>query len=238
MTRFVWLIPLVLFFIACGPGEEEYKPWEDETIIEFPDPHLDGCIRSYTSDTPGEPLRIKDVYFLTKITCIDSGITDLTGLEKMPWVKELQLNGNPVASLEPLRNALDLEYLDIGRGSVSNLTPLESLPNLVKLLLPVNELEDISPVSKMTSLKELNINGNKISDVNPLSSLAELETLYIYNNNIINISPLKLLLNLNYVALQDNCVSDFAPIEYLKQNGKLSDVVGDSAEEQDYARCE
>jgi len=116
MTRIVWLIPLFLLVAACGPGEEEYKPWEDETIIEFPDPEMEGCIKTRGFVPQGEPVRVKYVYNLSKIECISSGITDLTGLEKMPWVKELELPGNPITSLEPLSNASDLEYLDMGGG--------------------------------------------------------------------------------------------------------------------------
>ena len=116
MTRIVWLIPLFVIVAACGPGEEEYKPWEDETIIEFPDPEMEGCIKTRGFVPQGEPVRMKYVYNLTKIECISSGITDLTGLEKMPWVKELDLSGNPITSLEPLNRLILLEKVEIGGG--------------------------------------------------------------------------------------------------------------------------
>jgi len=115
-VRLLLLIPLFVIVVACGPGEEEYNCREDETVINFPDPKMEGCIRSHISDTPGKPVLVKNVCALKSISCISSGITDLTGLEKMPWVKVLDLPGNPVTSLEPLTHSNDLEYLDIGGG--------------------------------------------------------------------------------------------------------------------------
>ena len=119
------------------------------------------------------------------------------------------------------------------------MTPLENLSKLTTLVLSENdELENITPIGKMIGLRKLGVSSNKIKDISAISQITQLEKLYIYDNYIENIESLKTLINLSYVALKENCISDFSPVEYLKQNGKLTTATGDSAEEQDYARCE
>ncbi len=239
MKRLIRLMPLLFLIAACGPGEDPtYDPSQDETIINFPDPKMESCIRTRAFVPDGYPIRVMDVYNLSRIECISTGITDLTGLEKMPWVVELDFNGNPITSLEPLRSLSALEKLDIGGGGVSDMSPLEDLPNLVQLYLPANIIENISSVGKMGAIRRLNLYGNKIRDVEPASLATGLENLSLYNNYIENIESLKSLLNLDRVALEGNCITDFSPIEYLKKNGKLTTATGDTAEEQDYARCQ
>ena len=90
----------------------------------------------------------------------------------------------------------------------------------------------------MLELKEISLYGNNIKNIEAISLVIGLEELYLYNNYIENLEPLKNLINLKNIALENNCIADFSPIEYLKQNGKLTSVSGDSTEEQDYARCQ
>lgn len=115
--RIVWLMPLFLLVAACTPGEEpDTDDINLDEVIVFPDPKMESFIRLRAHLDADEPITVRKVKNLIYLECISCGITDLTGLEKMPWVKELELPGNPITGLEPLRTLIDLEYLNIGRG--------------------------------------------------------------------------------------------------------------------------
>ncbi|HOW52198.1 MAG TPA: leucine-rich repeat domain-containing protein [bacterium] len=240
MTRIVCLIPLFLLIVACGPGDEEYDPCTDETVIAFPDPAMDSCIRTEAGIYhDGSPIRVKDVCHQKYISCIDSAISDLTGLEKMPWLVKLDFNGNPITSLEPLSNSLDLEMLDIGGGGVSSLTPLSNNTKMILLNASGNQnISDLKPLENKIAMEKIYIGGNQISSISSLANMTGLRSLSFMKNKIEDISVTKGLLELELLDMEDNCVTDFSPIEYLKENGNLKTIYGDSAEEQDYARCQ
>jgi len=236
-----------MIIVACTPGEEPLN--DDETtdddvvnmdeVINFPDPHLLACVKSHAYISAEEPVRIKDVKNLTFLECISAGITDLTGLEKMPWMVELQFNGNPITSIEPLRNTIDIEYLNIGGGGVSDIDPLRGKNKIKTLNLAQNlKIKEISSLKELLSLEVLYLSDNEIRDIGPLSNLTNLDTLYLRENQIKDISSLQKLTKLRILTIEDNCIADFAIIDYLKEKGMLEGVAGATAEEQDYARCE
>jgi Leucine-rich repeat (LRR) protein len=70
-----------------------------------------------------------------------------------------------------------------------------------------------------------------------VAKLINLNVLGIKNNKIKDISSIKLLKNLVTIDVRENCITDFSPIDYLKENGSLTSVQGDSVSDQDYDRC-
>ena len=91
----------------------------------------------------------------------------------------------------------------------------------------------------MKKIERLIIAGNKhIDSISPISGANNMKFLWISDNKIKDLSPIESMLTLESLYVEDNCIIDFSAVEYLKQNGKLTSVSGDSAEEQDYARCE
>ena len=246
MARPLWLMALFFLLVACTPGEDPISDGEitdsdidlDE-VINFPDPHLLACVKSHAYISAEKPVRIKDVKNLTFLECISCGITDLTGLEKMPWVMELDFNGNPITSLEPLRNSIDLELLDVGGGGVSTLEPLTGCTKMKSLNVSgEGNIQDISPIGNMSVLEKLYLSGNGIEDISEISRHAGLVTLFISHTKVKNIDALKALLSLKLLDVRGACITDFSPIEYLKENGNLKTIYGATAEEQDYARCQ
>ena len=71
-----------------------------------------------------------------------------------------------------------------------------------------------------------------------LSSLVQIKALGMGANLIEDISAIYSLAYLEFIDVREDCITDFSPIEYLKENGNLKTIYGDSAEEQDYARCQ
>lgn len=57
-----------------------------------------------------------------------------------------------VGDLEPLKELIQIEYLDLANNKVKDLTPLKNLVNVHYLNLSHNEIEDLSPLASMTKL--------------------------------------------------------------------------------------
>jgi len=246
MARPLWLMALFFLLVACTPGEEPLSDGEitdsdidlDE-VINFPDPKMESFIRDRAYLSDDEPITVRKVRDLLYLECISCGITDLTGLEKMPWVRELHLGSNNIQSLEPLKDLQELEYINVSGGTINDISPLAGKTKLKTANISgTKNIVDVSFLSSLEQIEELYLNGNKISDIAPLSTLNGLKVLGLSQNKIEDIASAKSLLSLQMIDVEGNCIADFSPVEYLKQNGNLTTIYGDSAEEQDYARCQ
>ena len=81
-------------------------------------------------------------------------------------------------------------------------------------------------------MKDLWILQNNISDISLLNKMTMLERLNMKSCHIQSIEVTKNFLSLDTLWMEDNCVSDLSPVDYLKTNGALTNVTGDTAEEQ------
>lgn len=101
---------------------------------------------------------------------------------------------NAISDLTPLENLTNLVELDLGCNAVSNLYPLRNLTNLRWLKLEENKITDVSPLANLTNLEDLYLNNhfytpqwtgnNKIVDLTPLRNLTNLNRLDIGHNPI------------------------------------------------------
>ena len=101
---------------------------------------------------------------------------------------------NKVSDLSPLENLTNLRNLDLGFNAVSRLFPLRYLTNLKRLNLVENQITDISPLADLTNLEYLYLSNhyyspewagnNKISDLSPLRNLINLRRLDVHHNPI------------------------------------------------------
>lgn len=135
-------------------------------------------------------------------------------LQKINDLREINISSNyPISNLEPLRNCIWIEKLDISNQSVRDLSPLENKQYLKELYVqntPITSLkplendllmeilnientqiDDLGPISKMTNLVTLNAGGTSIKSLKPLQNLDNLENLYINNTSVKNLSPIE-----------------------------------------------
>ena len=165
-------------------------------------------------------------------------IKDLTGLEHMVALFELELSSHAVRDLAPLQNLTNLTRLDLSFNEVSDLTPLQNLRELRTLVLTGNEVRDFTPLQNLPNLETLYLTGNEVSDLTSLQNLPNLRTLALNNNNglrdftplqnlpnlraleanrsqITDISSLRGLTNLRELFLTDNQIRDISPLKDL-----------------------
>ena len=73
----------------------------------------------------------------------------------MPKLKYLIICSAPVTSLEPLRNAKELYYLEMFFTNVRDLSPILDLPNLRHLNISHLRLDDYTQLFRMKQLERL-----------------------------------------------------------------------------------
>ena len=96
-----------------------------------------------------------------------SGITQLTGLDRMTELEELDLNHNEVSNLyqfeiTPSRNTLT--RLNLSGNQISDVMSLSFLTTLEELDLSDNYITVVSGLQKIQTLKKLNLSGNPLME--------------------------------------------------------------------------
>ena len=196
-------------------------------VVSIPDTNLAAAVqREIGSITTHSMLN------LHRLAAINSGITDLTGLEHAHSLETLSLgasyidgkivNSNAVSDFSPLMELSQLRGLFLDRINLSDVSALSGLTNLVGLGLEHNNISDVSPLASMTQLGYLYLEGNNISDISALSGLTNLTWLWLYSNNISDISALSGLTNPYQLWLHSNNISDISPLAGMTQLWDLS----------------
>ena len=104
-----------------------------------------------------------------------AGLGNVDFLAYMPKIQVVILGDcTKVASIEPLRNCLELEYLEMFSTKVTDLSPLENLTKLEHLNISRVPAEDLSPIMNLSNLKRLWSNSNPHLE----SQVAQFQALY------------------------------------------------------------
>ena len=163
------------------------------------------------------PLTKDNIKQLTRLHAWKKDIVNVQGLEFAVNLTALDLAGNPIEDINPLRSLMQLTHLGLGATnlSVSDLSLLSTLTSLRYLTLWDNQISDLSPLASLTSLVALDLGGNQISDLSALSELTSLVELALGDNQISDLSPLATLIDLRELSLANNPLSDLRPLSNL-----------------------
>ena len=118
----------------------------------------------------------------------ESGITDLTGVEKMKNIYEIHLDGNTISSYEVLKELPNLITITANKCGISDVTPFKDMSALNYLYLDENNIKDISNLQGLKNLLSLSLKSNQIEDISVVSNFNKLVNLYTSNNSIKDIS--------------------------------------------------
>ena len=122
-----------------------------------------------------------DIYFdgrlvpndATTLRIIGQGITDISSIQMLGNLREIDLSVNQISNIYPLVFA-DCRYsvtsLNLSYNVLSDVTPLSMLTNIENLDLSYNQISSLQPLMGLTSLRTLRISGNPLSleDINSL----------------------------------------------------------------------
>ena len=188
--------------------------------VAIPDANLRAAIETALGKARGAPITVSEMAAFTGLKDLEApeaSIRDLTGLECATYLRNLNLEGNNISDLSPLRRRglTYLRNLNLGGNNISDVSPLRELTVLKNLNLGGNNISDLSPLRRLTVLKNLNLGDNNISDLSPLRGLTGLRYLNLEGNNISDVSPLRELTYLGHLNLGDNNISDVSPLREL-----------------------
>ena len=116
---------------------------------------------------------------------------DLTGIESIGNLEDLDVWGFESINLEKLKNAVQLTYLDVRRCNITSLNGLENLTNLTYLVLDNNQISDLQSLSALINLKFLSVNDNQITSLAGLENLTNLTNIYASGNPLTDTSALE-----------------------------------------------
>ncbi|EPY9329799.1 LapB repeat-containing protein [Listeria monocytogenes] len=182
---------------------EEVGVEAGQDIVNIPDPELKRVLNASIEQAPDADITEAQLAKFKNLS-LNTGITDLTGLEYLKNVEVLQLD-NINASYEPIKSLVNLKTLTINGKNVtsdkipdlsglSNLTSLEvtqtsidnaalskfsNIPNLGKLNISENTgITKISNLENLPNLQELNVTGCQINDFRGIAEFPSLTSFY------------------------------------------------------------
>lgn len=124
---------------------------------------------------------------------------NLAGLEKFTNLKSLNVSRTEVINeeLKYLSKLISLERLELNGNIISDLTPLRDLVNLEHLGLACLKMKSLNGIGKMTKLKILDLFQNQqLEEITQLTSLKNLRDLDIRDTRIESASIKKSLPNI------------------------------------------
>lgn len=200
----------------------------DDNKIVFKDINLETKVRALANRPKGDLYKVdvKDItgliFNLTLKTDDYKEIKDITGIENLINLQDLELAANQVSDISNLKSLTKLKWLNLLGNQVSDISSLERLTNLYELNLCLNKVSDISALKGLTNLNILNLAINKISDISSLKELTNLKNLELGSNNISDISALKELTSLTNLDLSNNKISDISALKKLTRLNSLN----------------
>ncbi|WNG57332.1 hypothetical protein F0U59_23090 [Archangium gephyra] len=146
----------------------------------------------------------------------------------------LDLSGQGLVDLRPLRGAKNLRYLYLRDNGLKNITPLGDLAQLRTLDLRRNAVRSLSAVARLSRLERLTASYNAVEDVAPLAAHPTLQEVRLLGNSIINATPISTIphLKLSVVTLDDVCRVER---KWLLDNGRITVSAYDIYERRNFA---
>ena len=162
MKRFLMLVAI----LVAGFSIWQFPSWNAARLqLNVAEARVDEMITkginhlsfSDLTDLRRLPPNISKAKGLVYLTLRDTNIRDLSGLEGLPELQNLDLNHTQVSDLTPLSGLPSLRLLYLHKTWVEDLTPLQSLPALQRLDIGQTQIATLEPVTRIPQLIWLNL---------------------------------------------------------------------------------
>lgn len=197
---------LVVFLIGivtlCACSESEY--------VHIPDKNLAQAIREKINQVDGRihrdsllnitrlrvrnmnknNLKIKDLTgleYLVNLRDLDlqyNDIQNIKSLQKLKHLQRLNLNTNPNLNIDGIGKIKSLKHLNLFNTAISNLDNLKGLDSLRWLNVGCSKLKNYKGIEYLHSLEYFEAFSNDVTDLSAFSNLKNIEELYLINNKL------------------------------------------------------
>ncbi len=106
-------------------------------------------------------------------------LTQIDSVDSLGGLEDLNLSGNQIEDLAPLRGLKKLVVLDLSHNRITNLIPLRGLQKLQFLNLGHNQIKSLDPLLALPELTGLVLTGNKDLELEGLKTMSSLQFLFL-----------------------------------------------------------
>ena len=97
-------------------------------------------------------------------------LTDLSRLANLTGLRSLEINDQPLTSLEGIEGMLDLEEISLKSCyQLKDITPIFTLENIRKIGLFSVPIRSIQGIQNLTKLQDLKLYNTEVTDISPLA---------------------------------------------------------------------
>ncbi|MBU3101783.1 leucine-rich repeat domain-containing protein [Clostridium sp. DSM 17811] len=205
---------------------------DSSTIVTFPDENLEQVVRDSINKPTGDIFK-SDVINITTLTDYNNSIANLSGIEKLSNLENIEFYPVKISDIAPLSGLTRLKSISLSRSesfgeqTITDISPLKGLTNLTYLWLGGNYVTDITALQGLTKLETVGLGRNyaseqqMIQDFSPLKGLTNLTELELSGNNFTDTSIIKEFKNLKYLDLSrgdsptNKIITDFSFLSVL-----------------------
>jgi hypothetical protein len=158
-------------------------------------------------ETP-DKIGMQKIAGLTKVSFSENfQVADLTPLQHLTRLTELQFSGTSVAKLDPLISMTKLQVLRCQKNPILDLAPVAGLHNLTEIDFSNTQVEDLEALQNMMQLEVLKFNGTQVKNLKYLQKLTNLTVMEFYNTRVGNVDVLEGMTKLKSVKMFNTKVS-------------------------------
>ena len=177
-----------------------------------------GFYRYYNSNyiknvEPDYLLTDEEYESINYMDCNSMGIKDVTGIEKLTNLQELDIYKNEISNMN-LNNNKKLYYLNADKNKLTNMD-LSNNIELNSIYLANNKIEQIEGLEKLNKLEVLILHNNNLQNIS-LPNINDLHILNIYDNDKLNKLRIKKGESIDY-----NKILNFSDFDVTIANNKI-----------------
>jgi hypothetical protein len=158
--------------------------------------------------------------YLRELNLINNQITEINGLDALKDLRKLDLSHNQIQEIKGLDALTELEYLNLTYNQIKEIKGLDNKMHLGELVLANNQIQEIKGFNPLIAfrLRIVDLSHNQIQEINGLDEETEddmLDVLDLSYNQIREIKGLKKVDLLQGLSLQHNQIKEIKGLDNL-----------------------
>jgi hypothetical protein len=171
-------------------------------------PWKDVLLQQVTLTGTPDKIQLQQIAGLAKVGISENfQISDLTPLQHLSRLTELQFSGTSVSKLDPVVRMPKLQTLRCTKNPILDLMPIAGLSNLTELDFSNTQVEDLDALQNMVHLEILKFSGTQVKNLKYLQKLVNMEVMEFYNTRVGNVDVLDGMRKLTSVKMFNTKVS-------------------------------